>query len=98
MQANSVHLAPRGGLPMADKRSKSKRGFAAMDPETARRVHSLGGQTSHRLGKAHRFTSEEARAAGKKGGRSVSRDRAHMAKIGHRGAISPRRQRAKAKD
>jgi len=79
---------------MADK---GKRGFAAMDPEKAREIHSLGGQTAHRLGTAHRFTSEEARKAGKKG-RAVSRNRAHMAKIGYRGAVSPRRQRAKAKD
>jgi uncharacterized protein len=79
---------------MADKR---KRGFAAMAPEKQREIARLGGQTSHRLGKAHRFTSEEAREAGKKGGRSLSRDRVHMATIGRRGLMSPRRQRAKAK-
>jgi general stress protein YciG len=53
---------------------------------------------SHRLGKAHKFTPEEAREAGEKGGRALSRDRTHMAEIGLRGAVSLRRQRAKAKD
>jgi general stress protein YciG len=78
--------------------NKSKKGFASMDPEQQRAIARLGGQTSHRLGKAHQFTSEEAREAGKKGGRALSRDRAHMAEIGLRGAITSRRQRAKAKD
>jgi general stress protein YciG len=77
---------------------KRKRGLAAMDPEKRREIQRLGGQAAHRLGKAHKFTAEEAREAGKKGGRVLSRDRAHMAEIGLRGAVSPRRQRAKAKD
>jgi hypothetical protein len=51
-----------------------------------------------RLGNVHAFTSAQARETGKKGGRVVSSDRARMARIGHRGVISPRRQRAKAKD
>jgi uncharacterized protein len=76
---------------MADKR---KRGFAAMDPEKRREAQRLGGLTTHRLGKAHTFTLEEMR----KGGLAVSRDRAYMAKIGRRGLMSPRRQRAKTKD
>jgi general stress protein YciG len=83
---------------MADKGNKEKRGFASMDSEKAREIHRLGGQMAHRRGKAHTFTPEEAREAGKKGGRSVSRDRAYMTKIGHRGLMSQRRQRAKAKD
>ena len=64
---------------------KGKQGFASMDPEKARAISRLGGQTAHRLGKAHRFTAEEARAAGKKGGKSIAKDRDYMAKIGHKG-------------
>ena len=64
---------------------KSRRGLAALDPEKRREIQSLGGRAAHRLGKAHKFTPEEAREAGKKGGRAVSRDRAHMAAIGRRG-------------
>ncbi len=63
----------------------SKRGFAAMDPERQREIASKGGKLAHVNGKAHEFTSDEARAAGKKGGDSISRDREHMARIGSRG-------------
>jgi len=83
---------------MAVKDHTSKTGFAALRPEKHKELARRGGQTAHRLGKAHTFTPEEARAAGKKGGRVVSRDRAHMAEIGRKGGASPRRQRAKAKN
>ena len=82
---------------MAAKVGTSKPGFASIDPEKAQEIRRLGGQKTQSLGKAHTFTPEEAREAGQKGGLAISRDRAHMAKIGHRGAVSPRRQRAKTK-
>jgi uncharacterized protein len=75
-----------------ERHDNNKRGFAAMDPEKAREIHRLGGQTAHRLGKAHTFTSEEARQAGKKGGHVLSRDRAHMAEIGRRGGENSRKR------
>ena len=81
-----------------ERHSKGKRGFAAMDPEKAREIHRLGGLTAQKLGTAHTFTRDEARAAGAKGGRSTSRDRAYMAEIGRRGGMSSRERRAKAKD
>jgi hypothetical protein len=43
------------------------KGFAVIDPAYQRKIASQGGKTAHALGKAHKFTSEEARAAGKKG-------------------------------
>lgn len=68
----------------------SRRGFAAMSPEQHKNIASRGGKKAHALGVAHRFTSEEAKAAGRKGGAKVSRDRAHMAAIGRRGGkVSP---------
>lgn len=45
---------------------KSQRGFAAMDPQRQREIASLGGRAAHQSGHAHEFTSEEARAAGRK--------------------------------
>lgn len=45
---------------------KALRGFAAMDPQRQREIASLGGRAAHQSGHAHEFTSEEARAAGKK--------------------------------
>ena len=71
---------------------KSHRGFAAMDPERQREIASRGGRAAQQSGHGHQFTTEEARAAGQRGGAVVSRDRAHMATIGARGG----RNRGKA--
>ena len=61
------------------------RGFASMDRHKQREIARKGGKAAHEKGTAHRFTSEEARAAGRKGGESVSANRAHMAEIGRLG-------------
>lgn len=45
---------------------RSLRGFAAMDPQRQKEIASLGGRAAHQSGHAHEFTSEEARAAGRK--------------------------------
>jgi hypothetical protein len=50
------------------------RGFASMSPEKKREIASKGGKAAHSLGTAHKWTSEEAQAAGRKGG-SISRRR-----------------------
>jgi general stress protein YciG len=47
---------------------KERRGFASMSPEKQREIASLGGRAAHMKGTAHTWTSEEARAAGRKGG------------------------------
>src|SRR5689334_11504405 len=44
------------------------RGFAAMDRAKVSEIASKGGKAAHAAGTAHQFTSDEARAAGKKGG------------------------------
>ena len=46
------------------------RGFAAMDAERRRRISSVGGKAAHAKGTGHEFTSDEARDAGRKGGRA----------------------------
>ena len=46
---------------------KRKVGFAAMDPERQRQVAALGGRVAHASGTAHRWNSEAARAAARKG-------------------------------
>lgn len=48
--------------------SKSRRGFASMSADKQRQIASKGGKAAHAKGTAHEFTSEEARAAGRKGG------------------------------
>ena len=54
----------------AAPRTPSRRGFASMDPEQQRRIASEGGKASHESGRGHRWTSEEARMAGRKGGQA----------------------------
>ena len=78
---------------MANTRS---RGFASMDEAKQREIASKGGKAAHAKGTAHRFTPDEAREAGRKGGLAVSRDRQHMAAIGREGG--QRRGRARERD
>ena len=56
-----------------EQRTKSTRGFASMSQDQQREIASKGGRAAHRLGTAHKFTSEEAREAGRKGGRRSSK-------------------------
>lgn len=65
--------------------ARSGRGFAGMDSERQREIASRGGRAAHQAGTAHEFDSEEARAAGRKGGEAVSQNRQHMAAIGSKG-------------
>jgi general stress protein YciG len=67
------------------------RGFASMDQEKQKSIASLGGRAAHQQGTAHEFSSEEAREAGRKGGESVSANRAHMAAIGRKGGEASHR-------
>lgn len=46
---------------------KRRRGFALLSPERRQEIASQGGQAAHACGRAHRFTAEEARAAGRRG-------------------------------
>jgi general stress protein YciG len=75
-------------------RSKSNRGFASMDASKQREIASKGGKAAHTQGSAHEFTPDEARAAGRKGGEAVSRDREHMAEIGRAGGRARGKNRA----
>ena len=75
-------------------RPKSNRGFASMDLGKQREIASKGGKAAHAQGRAHEFTADEARVAGRKGGEAVSRDRSHMAAIGRAGGQARGRNRA----
>src|SRR5262245_23694870 len=70
-----------------------KRGFAALTAERRREIARQGGHTAHARGVAHEFTREEAREAGRKGGRTVSQDRHYMATIGRKGGLHSRKGR-----
>ena len=69
------------------------RGFASMDAHRQREIARKGGRAAHEKGKAHEFTPDEARAAGRKGGEKVSVNRKHMAEIGRRGGRSSAQRR-----
>lgn len=53
-----------------------KRGFASMEPDRLKELSGHGGRKAHALGRAHKWTREEARAAGL---RSVERRRQRKA-------------------
>jgi general stress protein YciG len=59
---------------MPDKET-SGRGFASMDSYKVREIASRGGKAAHMKGTAHEFTSDEAREAGRKGGRARALNR-----------------------
>ncbi|MFO0576906.1 MAG: stress-induced protein [Polyangia bacterium] len=59
-----------------------------MSAERRRQIASIGGKIAHERGRAHVFTAEEAQLAGRKGGRVVSQDAEHMARIGSRGGAT----------
>ena len=60
------------GSTTGGKSGGSNRGFASMDPQRQREIASQGGRAAHEKGTAHEFSSEEARAAGRKGGQARS--------------------------
>lgn len=72
---------------------KQRRGFAVVDKEKMRQIASRGGKTAHAHGLAHKFTSEKAREAGKKGGAVTAANREHMAEIGRLGGLAKRGHR-----
>jgi hypothetical protein len=61
------------------------RGFALLPKDKLLRVAARGGKVAHSLGLAHKFTAEEAVSAGRLGGKSVSKNREHMSRIGKAG-------------
>jgi general stress protein YciG len=62
MEPKSSEAAPETTKP------RRPRGFAAMDRSKVSEIASKGGKAAHAAGTAHQFTTDEARAAGKKGG------------------------------
>jgi hypothetical protein len=69
---------------------RERSGFATMNREKQREIARRGGRAAHQKGTAHEFTREEARAAGRKGGVSVSQNRDYMSRIGRAGGLSSR--------
>ncbi|HXI99500.1 MAG TPA: KGG domain-containing protein [Gemmatimonadaceae bacterium] len=53
--------------------AKEDRGFASMPREKQRAIARMGGLAANARGTAHKWTSEEARDAGRKGGMASHR-------------------------
>lgn len=73
---------------------KAKRGFAAMDPAKQRELAQAGARKLHESGNAHKFTPDEARVAGAKGGQKIGQNREHMRAIGKKGGAKVAKDRA----
>jgi general stress protein YciG len=66
--SESIRDPKRPSTGESTEKPRSRRGFAGMDRAQVRALASRGGKAAHEQGTAHEFTSEEARAAGRKGG------------------------------
>lgn len=67
------------------------KGFQHMDRDRHRAAASKGGKEAQRRGRAHKFTTAEAKAAGSKGGRTHTAE--HMREIGRRGGLAKGKSR-----
>lgn len=56
-----------------------------MSADRQREIASMGGKAAHAQGRAHQFTVDEAREAGRRGGQVIGQNREHMAAIGRAG-------------
>jgi uncharacterized protein len=69
--AETSELRPDGPpAPVNAEPPRRQRGFAAMDRSLVQSIARKGGKAAHATGRAHEFTSEEARVAGHKGGKA----------------------------
>lgn len=82
--------------PDIEQSVKKRKGFASMSLERRQEIARMGGKAAQASGSGHRFTSDEARSAGQKGGASVSRDRAHMSEIGRKGGLIAKEKASRA--
>jgi hypothetical protein len=66
-----------------------KRGFGSpkMDPARLREIAAMGGRAAQRQGSGHRWTPEEAREFGRKGGKCVWDKQRAAGKTGPLGAV-----------
>ena len=62
---------PPEPIETSEGKHRRPRGFAAMDRKLVSEIARKGGKAAHSAGTAHEFTSEEARVAGRKGGRAT---------------------------
>jgi hypothetical protein len=67
---------------------RKDRGFAALPLADRRRLAALGGARAHANGTAHRWTVDEARDAGRKGGLARAAQAAQARRAGYDQAVA----------
>jgi uncharacterized protein len=77
---------------------KERRGFASMSAEKQREIASKGGRAAHAKGTAHEWSSDEARAAGRKGGMMSRGGRGKLPEATSPSAVEPAEQSPVATD
>jgi len=70
---------PRAPEAKDEAKPRKPRGFAAMDRKLVSEIARKGGKAAHTAGTAHEFSSDEAREAGRKGGRATHEKRRQQA-------------------
>lgn len=85
--------APHSERP-AEQKPRKPRGFAAMDRKLVSEIARKGGKAAHSAGTAHEFTTEEARIAGRKGGRATHAKRRARIEEAERGTQGESQERA----
>jgi uncharacterized protein len=73
---------------MTDESAKKPRGFATMSKADVARFGARGGKAAHAKGVAHEFTSEEASAAGRIGGKVTQERKREMKNVNRKGVRS----------
>lgn len=76
-------------------KKKSRKGFASLTKERMSEIARKGGVQAHKNRRAHEWTSEEARASGKRGGKKILEDRGvdYFKELGRRGGLARARAR-----
>ncbi len=67
----ALNCGIRPDCPDCKGTGKRRRGFATMDRAKVAEIARKGGKAAHAAGTAHQFSSEEARRAGRLGGKAV---------------------------
>ncbi len=65
---NSLAQVTKNANVLSPKRGKQ--GFASMSKDAQRAIASSGGKAAHKKGTAHKWSSQEAAEAGRKGGKN----------------------------
>jgi general stress protein YciG len=79
---------PAEGGENGEGRPRRPRGFAAMDRRLVTEIARKGGKAAHTAGTAHEFTTDEAREAGRKGGRATHAKRRKVVEAGVGASVS----------